>query len=226
MNFNFFKKGSKVTVTSVNLKWRGSTHTLGKVEVRGKTFDVGVPFQNKQQESFEFLNTYFKQQKKPAIRIKGVLIKEPFKIVSAFPQLPVEISENERVEFKFKVAAPDFSYEGPLNIELLSDSAEDIVHLEISKIVISFKDKRTEIKDKAIIMDVSKGQVFKQNLHLFGAVEFGGEVRKITALPPFVFVSSDPETPFKIDNKTGYLIDLYLQAPQTNYGGPLEIKME
>ena len=68
--------------------------------------------------------------------------------------------------------------------------------------------------------------MFKQNLHLFGAVDFGGEVRKIEVLPPFAFVSSDPQTPFRIDNKTGYLIDLYIQAPQTSYGGPLEIRME
>ena len=226
MNFNFLKKGTKVAVTAVNLKWRGSTHTLGKVEVRGKTFDVTIPFQNRQQESFEFLNTYFKQQKKPAIRIKGVLIKEPFKLVSAFPALPVEIKEGEKIEFKLTVNTPDYSYEGPLNIELLSDSTEDMVHLEISKIIVRFKDKQTEMKDKSVIMDLSKGQVFKQNLHLFGAIDFGGEVRKITVLPPFAFVSSDPQTPFRIDNKTGYLIDLYIQAPQKNYGGPLEIRME
>lgn len=226
MNFNFLKKGTKVAVTAVNLKWRGSTHTLGKVEVKGKVFDVTIPFQNRQQESFEFLNTYFKPQKKPVMRIKGVSIKEPFKLVSAFPNLPVAIKEGEKIEFKLTVNTPDYSYEGPLNIELLSDSAEDMVHLEISKIIVGFKDKRTEMKDKSVILDLSKGQVFKQNLHLFGAVDFGGEVRKIEVLPPFAFVSSDPQTPFKIDNKTGYLIDLYIQAPQTNYGGPLEIKME
>ena len=223
MNFNFLKKGTKVTVTAVNLKWRGSTHALGKIEVKGKTFEIAIPFQNKQQESFEFLNTYFKQQKKPAIRIKGVAIKEPFKLVSAFPVLPVEVVENDRIILKLKVNAPDYSYEGPLTVELLSDSSEDMVHVEVSKIVIRFKDKVNEIKDKALIMDISKGQVFKQNLHLFGSVEFGGEVKKIEILPPFAFVSSDPQTPFKVDNKTGYLIDLFIQGPRTNYGGPLEI---
>ena len=139
-------------------------------------------------------------------------------------QLPIDVKDSERVEFRAVIQAPALNYEGPLNIDIISDNS-DMAHIELSKIIIKSPDKVTEVSNKATIMDIPKGQVFKQNLHLYGAVDFGAEVKKIEIAQPFTFVSSDPKIPFKVDNKTGYLIDIYIQAPQQSYGGPLEIKI-
>ncbi len=211
---------SKVVVSSINVKWRGNTHSLGRMPVNGKTFEISIPFQNKPQDDYSFL----KAQAKPPVTIKNIVVKEPFKLVSVTPTVPASINENEKTIFKVKLEAPQYNYEGPLDVELISE-ATDLVHVEISKIGLKTPDNSIEIKDKPKIMDVSRGQVFKQNLHLYGAVNIGTEIKKIEILPPFTFVSSDPKIPFKIDNKTGFLIDIYVQAPQSNYGGPLEITM-
>ncbi len=217
--FDFIKKG-RVSVTSLNLKWRGSTHSMGRVAVRDRTFDVTIPFQNKPQDDYSFL----KVQKKPPVPVKGISVKQPFKLISVSPQLPIEVAENERVEFKVKVEAPDYAYSGPLEIEMLSDSASDMVHLEISKIVVNVAGTPKDIRESSSIMDVAKGQVFKKSIHLYGIVEIGSEVKRIEISEPFAFVSSDPKIPFRLDNKTGFLMDIFIQAPQQNYGGPLELR--
>lgn len=222
MRLNIFKKANRVVATKVNLKWKGSMHSIDGVPVRKGVLEITVPFQNRNEESFEFLKEYFMSQKKPAAKIKGVTVSEPFKLISAEPSPPLEVQDGEKAEFRLKIAAPDYAYEGPLNIELVSDT-EDIVHVEISRIVMTAGAKRVELKDRPQIMDMVKGQVFKQNVHLFGVVEFGGTVNKIEVAKPFALVATDPKVPFTIDNRTGYLIDMYIQAPQTGYGGPLEI---
>ncbi len=222
MVFGLGKKGNKVVVTSVSLKWKGSAHALGRIDVRERTFDIKIPFQNKHQDDFNM--DFLKTQKKPPIVVSRVDVKPPFKLVSLTPGLPASVDDSQRIEFKAKIEAPDYNYEGPMEVEFISDSS-DTAHVEISNVVIKYKTKMVELKDKSKMMDMPKGLVFKQNIHLFGVVDFDNTVNKIEALPPFALVSSDPKVPFKIDRKTGYLVDLYIQAPQQNYGGPLEIKI-
>jgi hypothetical protein len=221
MGFEFFKK-TKVSVTAVNLRWKGSTHQLGPVKITGRTFEVKIPFQNKPQDDYNM--DFLKTQKKPPIPIRKIDAKEPFRLVSVSPSLPVEVNEGDRIEFRAKIEAPDYSYEGPLNIDILSDSS-DMVHIEISKIAVSFGGKTTDITKNPVMMDLQKGQVFKQNVHLLGAVDFDTAINGIEIAPPFTFVSSDPKLPFRLDKKTGFLVDVYIQAPQQNYGGPLEIAL-
>lgn len=221
MVFGLFKK-AKVVVSSVNVKWRGSTHSLGGMSVNTESFEVTIPFQHKPQEDFNL--DFLKTQKKAPVTITRIDVREPFKLISSEPALPQSIDENAKVVFKVKITPPDYNYEGPLNMELLSDN-NDMVHVEITKIIIITSKKRTEVDNKPMIMDLAKGQVFKQNTHLFGIVDFDGEVKNIKVSPPFTFVSSDPKVPFKIDRKTGYLIDVYIQAPKENYGGPLEVEL-
>lgn len=219
MVFEFLKKAN-VVVSSVNVKWRGSTHSLGGISVRSDTFDIIIPFQNKPQEDFNL--DFLKTQKRPPITITKIDVKEPFKLVSAEPALPKSVEENEKALFKLRIKPPDYGYEGPLGVELVTDNS-DMVHVEISKIIISTKEKRTEIADKPLIMDLAKGQIFKQNIHLFGIIDFEAQINKIEAAAPFKLVSSDPKTPFRIDRKTGYLIDVFVQAPDSDYGGPMEL---
>jgi hypothetical protein len=218
--FEFLKKSTKVVVTSVNVSWKGSTHSLGKIVVKGRSFDVTIPFQNKPQDDFNL--DFLKTQKKPPITITKINIKPPFKLLSIYPMPPANIAESQKVEFKVTVEPPDYNYEGPMSIDLLSDNA-DMAHVEISKIIVNAQGKKMEIMNKPMISDMPKGQIFKQNIHLFGIVDFEFEVKKIEMVPPFKFVSSDPKLPFKVDRKTGYLIDLFIEAPKENYGGPLEI---
>ncbi len=221
MAFELFKK-SRVNVTSINLKWKGSVHQLGSIKIKGRTFEVRIPFQNKPQDDFNM--DFLKTQKKPPIPIKKMDVKEPFKLVEITPRLPIEVNEGQRVEFKAKIEAPDYNYEGPLNIDMLSDSS-DLAHIEITKIMISFNGKTTDVTKNPMISDLQKGQIFRQNIHLLGVVDFETTINKIEIAAPFSFVSSNPKLPFKVDRKTGFLIDLFVQGPQQNYGGPLEIRL-
>ncbi len=221
MALELFKK-TKVTVTSINLKWRGATHSINGMKIAKRLFEIKIPFQNKPEEDYNL--DFLKKQKKPAATVNKIDVKEPFKLVSIAPELPAKIEESEKIEFKAMIEAPDYGYEGPLNVELITDNS-DLAHIEIPKVVVISQTNKLELKEKKRIMDIPKGQVFKQNIHLFGVVEFGTEIKKITVASPFTFVSSDPMIPFKVDRKTGYLIDIYIQAPQQNYGGDLEIKI-
>jgi hypothetical protein len=42
---------------------------------------------------------------------------------------------------------------------------------------------------------------------------------------PFTLVSSEPKVPFRIDNPNSYIVDFYIQAPETGYAGALEINL-
>lgn len=221
--FDFLKKTARVTVSTINVKWRGSTHTLGKLDVKGKTFIVSIPFENKPQEDYNL--TFLKKQQKPPIVISSLSVRPPFKFVSVEPGLPINAKEGEKLEIKAKIEAPDMNYEGPLDIELVSDTAQDMAHVEITKVMVAANGKSTQLQNKPVIADMTKGQVFKQSVHLYGIVEFGTEVKKIEVEKPFAFVGSDPKLPFTLDKKTGFLIDVFVQAPLSNYGGPLEIKI-
>src|SRR5208283_4365360 len=105
MAFELFKK-SKVNVTSVNLKWKGSVHSLGSMKIKGRTFEVKIPFQNKPQDDFNM--DFLKTQKKPPIPIKKIDVKEPFKLIEITPGLPIDVTEGQKVEFKAKIEAPDY----------------------------------------------------------------------------------------------------------------------
>ncbi len=221
MKFNIFK-GSKVGITAINLRWRGAVHNMGKMEVKSKEFEVSIPFHNKPQRDYTL--SYIKTQTVPPVVITGIEVKEPFKLVSVEPQTPVVIKEDEKAVFKLKLAAPDMGYEGPLNVELKSD-ATDLAHIEITKVMVTRGGKEAELPIKPMILDLPKGQVFRQTIHLLGFAEFGTEIKKVSVNKPFLFVSSDPAAPFKIDKKTGFMVDVYLESPKSNYGGPLEIEI-
>lgn len=220
MKLWFIGRHTSSNINAVNLKWKGSVHNIGPLGSKSGEFSVHIPFHNKPQEDY----TIFNVQKRPPITIARIEVKEPFKLIDVSPKLPVTIADNEKVVFTAKIAAPQAAYEGPLGIEFYEDSGAT-VHLEISKIILSTQTKKVEMKDRSAIMDVAKGMVFRQNLHLYGIVDFGQTVKEISATPPFKVVSTDPKVPFTLDNKTGYLIDTYVQAPQSNYGGPLEINL-
>jgi hypothetical protein len=222
VRFNLFK-GNKVLITATNIRWRGSVHDLGKLSIKGKEFDLEIPFQNKPQQDYTL--SYIKTKKMPPVTVNGIEIKEPFKLISVEPVPPSTINEGEKVIFKMKIGVPEFGYEGPLSIELKSDSS-DLAHIEITKTIAIRNSKRTELPVKPMIIDIPKGQVFRQSVHLHGIVEFGEEIKSITAQAPFAFVSSDPTAPFTIDKKSGFLLDIYLQAPKASYGGPLEIVLD
>ncbi len=222
MQLNFFKKPEKVMVTAVNIKFMGAMHSINGFEVKGKVFTLTLPFQNKPTRTM--INQIFKAEKNPPLKIRGIGVKQPFRFVSVSPGVPLEVEEDGKVVFKVKVEAPDYAYSGPLDVDLIAQDLE-MVHLELTKTIITTLRKKVELRDSSQIMDLQKGQIFIQNVNVVQALSEGDEVRRVDVEKPFTIVGTEPKVPFKIGEKTGFIIDLYIQAPRENYGGPLEIKV-
>jgi hypothetical protein len=218
--FNFLKRSTTVSITSINVRWQGATHTLPGRLVKGNTTDIEIPFTNKPQKDYNFL----KVQKSPPIIISRIEVKSPFKLISISPTLPVSIEESQKIPFKLTIEVPEYAYDGPLAVELASAESQ-LIHLEIPKIIVNTGKTVVELKDHPLILDVQKGQVLKQTINMQKVLGLEGSVNSIRINPPFAFVSSDPKLPFKINPNDGYLIFLYVQAPQQSYGGPLELEV-
>jgi hypothetical protein len=54
-------------------------------------------------------------------------------------------------------------------------------------------------------------------------MSYGDTAKRIEVAPPFRFVSSDPKLPLRVDDTNSYIVELYIQAPEAPYAGPLEI---
>lgn len=227
---NLFKKkgNKKVTVTSINIRWRGSMHALGGFEVGDNPFTITIPFQNKTQQDalpFEALKEKLKAQEKAPIRISGIDISTPFKLISVEPKPPVDVPSSVRVEFKMTVQAPDYTYSGPIAIALSSEEA-DMIKVQINKVVVTTPMKSVEIENSGIILNMPKGGIFKNSIQLYKAMSYGERVDKVTLEKPFEFVSCDHQIPFTINEPSSYLVTFYIKAPDVDYAGPMEIKLE
>ena len=149
---------------------------------------------------------------------------EPFKLVSTTPAVPVEIQADQVVNFRFEIDAPAHSYAGPMSISFVSDSTPTI-HIEISKTILARNGVRTTIGTSSRMLNLARGQIFGEKVQLYKAMSFGDTVDKIEIAPPFRFVSSDPKLPLKINDMNSYIVELYIQAPDASYAGPLEITL-
>lgn len=226
MNFpNIFGgKRQKVTITTVNIKLHNYMHSMVGMEVKDKTFAIDIPFRNKTHTNLLTAATDFKAEKAKPIVIRSIDVGEPFRLVSVSPVMPVEISADEKVDFKLTLEPPSHNYTGPLGISFISDNVET-VHIEISKTILNFGGKKTTIETSSRIMTLPKGQIFAEKVQLYKAMSFGDTASRIELEPPFKFVSSEPKLPLKIDDTNSYILEIYIQAPDSPYAGPLEIKL-
>ena len=222
-----FLKGNKstVTITTINIKLHGFMHSINGMTVKEKTFPLEIPFRNKTHTDMLTEATSFKAEKAEPIKIKGLDIADPFKLVSIEPQLPIEVKADEKVVFKLVIAVPEHNYTGPMNIVFNSDSKE-MVHIEITKSILEAKGQKIPIETSSRILNLPKGQIFTEKIQLYKGFSFGDTVSKIEIETPFTFVSSEPKLPLKIDDTNTYILNLYIQAPQTSYAGALQIKID
>ena len=86
-----FLKGNKstVTISTINIKLHGFQHNIGGMVVKDKTFTLEIPFKNKTHTDMLTEATSFKAEKAEPIKIKGVEIAAPFKLVSMEPICPL-----------------------------------------------------------------------------------------------------------------------------------------
>lgn len=221
-----FLKGKKdgVTITTINIKLHGFMHSIAGMEVKERNFTLDVPFRNKTHTDMLTEATSFKAEKAEPIRIKGLEVAEPFRLVSVEPNLPLEVKADEKVTFKLTIEAPSHNYTGPMSLNFLSDSKE-MVHIEITKTVLEAKGSKIAIETSSRILNLPKGQIFTEKIQLYKAFSYGDSVSAIELGFPFKFVSSEPKLPLKIDDTNTYILNLYIQAPSTSYAGVLDIKI-
>lgn len=215
----FNGKSVKVTLTAINLKFMGSVHSIDGMRIGKRDFEITIPFQNR--VGSEMLPDSITGPKMTINRIK---VSEPFQLLSVSPQPPVEVGYQERKSFSMRIRAPDMNYEGPMTIDF-GNEPKDNVTISVEKVVMAYKDRRTELEESATSMVLQKSQIFKREVQLYKVLSFNDTVNSIELNRPFELVSADPKLPIKADRKDSYIMDLYIKAPDTNYAGPLEIIM-
>jgi len=231
MNFNIFKKkgdSGTITITSVNLKWRGQMHAIDGFHPKESRFTIKVPFQNKTSQDalpFEALKEKFRAQEQPPILINEIQLSDPFKLVSVEPAVPRKIASGEKVEFTVTVDGPDYAYSGPITVMLSSEEAS-MIKVQINKVILSTKRKSVEIENSGVILNMPKGGIFKNSIQLYKALSYGDAIDKVVIRAPFEFVESEPKLPFTINEPSSYLVTFFIKAPELDYAGPMEVKLE
>jgi hypothetical protein len=222
---SFLKKQKKVeasvNVTSVNIKWLGEQHTSTGFQVMENPFQYELPFQNKSQLK---IVSFLPAQEQMPMRIKEVSVKAPFALDTLSPKLPIALKNDEKVVFKMRIRPPDYNYEGPLGIEVVPDKT-DTIHVEITDTLINAPGSAQTKAQAKLILNVPKMQVFMQKINVPQLLVSGATISKIEVSKPFNIVGSEPKAPFKITEGSGHIVTLYLQAPDFNYAGPIEITM-
>lgn len=211
------KPASKVTITSINLKFMGNAHGLDGMPLDKPEFELDIPFQNKMGSGLLPDNL-----KGPPIKITKIIVAEPFKLLEVSPPLPIDIEYLGRVIFKMKIKAPDMTYEGPLAINFGNESSDSVV-INIKKVMLHYKDRSVELEDSSIGATMQKSQLFKEGIQLYKVVSFGDTVNSVSVSKPFEIVSTDPKLPLKADKKDSYIISIYFKSPDFSYAGDLDI---
>jgi hypothetical protein len=224
----FRKKERKVTISAVNIRWRGSMHAIEGFEVKENPFVITIPFQNKTSQDaiqFEALRQKFKAQEQPPVVITGIQVSDPFKLLSIEPQLPLSIGSGQRITFNITAQAPDYTYTGPITVTLTSEEG-GFIKVQINKVIVNTPMKSVEIDNSGVILNMPKGGIFKNAIQMYKAMSYGERVDKATIQKPFEFVSCDPKLPFTINEPSSYLVTFYVKAPDVDYAGPMEIMVE
>jgi hypothetical protein len=214
-------KNPLTKITSININWNGTVHSLSGIEVKDKEFYIVIPFRNNTESLLEFLNT----EEPPSIIISKIEVSLPFEIISVSPKLPNSISPNTLKEFRIKLKAPAYKYEGPIQFKLFSDTS-NFIHLEVTKTLVNTKNGNFALNDKPKNMNVPKSGIFVMHLQMYRVLSYQDKISKITLSDPFKFVKSKPEIPFSLDVKDSYIIELQIKVPDFNYSGVMEINFE
>ena len=97
---------------------------------------------------------------------------------------------------------------------------------QINKVIVNTGMKSVEIENSGVILQMPKGGIFKNAIQMYKAMSYGERVDKVNIQKPFELVSCDPKLPFTINEPSSYLVTFYIKAPDVDYAGPMEIKLE
>jgi len=222
--FDFLRKKNKTTVTSVNVKLQGYTHKLPGMESSKGKIELEIPFRNKTHSDMLTEAGVFKAAKGKPLSIQSIEVLDPFKLASVEPKPPLVVKADETIKFKIIVDAPAHNYTGPLSINFNS-VGEEVIHIELTKTSLVWNGAKKEIESSSRMLNLQKGGILVEKVQLFKAMRYGDMAKSIEVSFPFKLVSTDPKLPAKIDDPNSYIMALYLQAPQHNYSGELEIKI-
>ncbi len=211
----------RITITSINLRFMGETHSLAGREVKGGTFELALPFQNKIGSGLlpDML-------KGPGLTLSSIEVSPPFTLLGISPKLPQEVAYMQKVVFRLMIKAPEVAYEGPLAVSFGNEPGET-VNLNISSMVLEAKGTKVVLEDSAIVANMQKGQIFKRSVQLYKILGYQDTLSSISVSSPFELVSTDPpELPIRLDRKDSYIISLFIKAPDSSYAGTLEIEFK
>jgi len=218
--FAFFKPkkddGKSVFITNVNIKYRGSVHSLDSMHVNRGEFELKIPFENKTGRDMLADNIV-----RPPLKVEEITVDMPFELVSVSPKLPVSIPYKSKVELLLKVKAPLVGYSGPLTV-ILSEGASGTIRVEISKMTLIHRGKSREIEGGQSILNVPKGYVLKRDVQLQAFLDLNETVSKAEANSPFSVSGTEPNLPFLVGNEAS-ILSLYIRMPDIPYAGPLEL---
>ncbi len=211
--------GSKVSITAVNLKFMGNTHSLGGLSVPSEVFDYTIPFQNKMGNGILPDNL-----KGPSMKISKITVSEPFQLMDVTPKLPVEVPYMTKTSFTLKIKAPAVTYDGPISINFGNETTENIA-VSVKKITLQRGPRSVDLENSEMISTMQKSQVFKKEIQLYKIISLNDTVKSIEVSKPFELVSVTPALPIKADKKDSYIISLFIKAPSFSYAGNMEIKL-
>ncbi len=209
----------KISVTSVNLKFMGNSHSLSGMQVGSEIFDYVIPFQNKMGNSLLPDNL-----KGPSMRLSSIVVSPPFKLLEVTPKLPVDVPYMSKISFTLRIQAPKVTYDGPISINFGNESTDNIA-LNVQKVVLLRNGKTVDLENSEMVATMQKSQLFKKEIQLYKIISFKDTVNAIEVSKPFELVSVSPKLPITADKEDSYIISLFIKAPEFSYSGNIEIKL-
>ncbi|MGC8648988.1 MAG: hypothetical protein ACP5UN_02095 [Candidatus Micrarchaeia archaeon] len=102
--FDLFKK-KNIEIKSINIKFNNSIHTLdSKIKkFNSKNIIISIPFRNN-------INN--------VLNVNKIIVEPPFIIKEIHPEIPIKLKTGESIEIKLFIVGPDYSYSGPINLEM------------------------------------------------------------------------------------------------------------
>ena len=222
------RKTPKISITNINLKYRGQIHSIEGLDSTESVFSVTIPFTNRPYSNYltDYLSEehVIKASEFDPINLKSIEAAPPFKIISIEPKLPTKIGPEERVEFKINIQGPEINYMGPMTLEFTEENKE-FIHIEITNTTLNFKGKEAVVDSSLNMLNLPKNSIFGEGIQLLRALDYGTKVESISVNDPFKFEGAFPKPPFTINDKSSFILTIYLKAPESNYSGPLVVNM-
>lgn len=82
-----------------------------------------------------------------------------------------------------------------------------------------------KVNEHGEVYNLIKNQVFEISIQMYKALTLGDTVDKVKVSEPFGCEGTAPALPFRIDDRSSYVVAFMIKAPAHDYSGPLEIEV-